>query len=56
MFFSTAGLIAYGTLLWGHWARGWRGVTALRLCIAGFVLLVLGYFGSKWVLEILLAG
>lgn len=55
MFFSTAGLLVYGVLLWGHWTRGWRGVTALRLCIAGFLLLVLGYFGSKWVLEILLA-
>lgn len=55
MFFSTTGLIVYGVLLWGHWTRGWRGVTALRLCVAGFVLLVLGYFGSKWVLEVLLA-
>lgn len=55
MLFSTAGLLVYGVLLWGHSRRGWRGITALRLCLAGFVLLMLGYFGSKWVLEILLA-
>jgi ABC-type uncharacterized transport system permease subunit len=34
---------------------GWRGRKALRLTLAGFVILALAYFGSKFVLENLLA-
>jgi ABC-type uncharacterized transport system permease subunit len=41
-------------LLWGRRARGWRGRTAVRLTQAGVVVLVLAYFGSKAVLEIVL--
>lgn len=44
----------FGTLLVGRWRFGWRGRTAVRLTLAGFVLLVLGYFGTKFVLEVLL--
>jgi ABC-type uncharacterized transport system permease subunit len=44
----------YGTLLIGRWRLGWRGPTAIRWTLAGFVLLVLGYFGSKFVVEVLL--
>jgi ABC-type uncharacterized transport system permease subunit len=35
-------------------AFGWRGRKAARYTIAGFVVLALAYFGSKFVLEILL--
>jgi ABC-type uncharacterized transport system permease subunit len=49
----TAWLI-FGVLLWGRRARGWRGRTAVRLTLAGVVVLVLAYFGSKAVLEIVL--
>lgn len=41
-------------LLWGHWRYGWRGRTALRWTWAGYAVLLLAYFGSKFVLEELL--
>jgi ABC-type uncharacterized transport system permease subunit len=41
-------------LLIGHWRLGWRGKTAIRWTLSGFVSLMLAYFGSKFVLEILL--
>jgi len=44
----------FGTLLFGRGVYGWRGRKAVRWTLAGFVLLVLGYFGSKFVLEVLL--
>lgn len=44
----------FAVLLIGHWRFGWRGRTALRWTLVGFSLLALAYFGSKFVLEILL--
>ena len=44
----------FGALLWGRWRYGWRGQTAVRWCLGGFVALVLAYFGSRWILEVLL--
>ena len=44
----------WGILLWGRYRWGWRGKQALRWILAGFVVLILAYFGSKFVLEILL--
>ena len=52
--FSSIAWIFYAVLLWGRHQRGWRGATAIRLTWAGFVAIVLGYLGSKFVLEILL--
>lgn len=46
--------LVYGVLLVGRWRLGWRGRTAVRWTVTGFVLLVLGYFGSKFVLEVVL--
>lgn len=51
---SIVAWVVFGTLLVGRWRLGWRGRTAVRLTLAGFVLLVLGYFGTKFVLEVLL--
>jgi len=48
--------IVFGILLWGRWRFGWRGRTALRWTIGGFVFLMLAYFGSKFVLELILSG
>jgi ABC-type uncharacterized transport system permease subunit len=45
---------AFGVLLVGRTLYGWRGRTAVRWTLAGFFLLVLGYFGSKFVVEVLL--
>ena len=44
----------FSALLWGHARRGWRSQTAVRLTLAGFTLLMLAYFGSKLVLELVL--
>jgi len=44
----------FACLLFGHWRYGWRGRKAARYTIAGFVVLAIAYFGSKFVLEILL--
>lgn len=43
------------TLLIGRWKLGWRGRTAIRWTLTGFASLMLAYFGSKFVLEIVLA-
>ena len=52
--FSIAAWTIFGTLLLGHWLFGWRGKTAVRWTIGGFVLLLLAYFGSRFVAEIIL--
>lgn len=44
----------FGVLLWGRWRSGWRGRTAIRWTLSGFVFLALAYFGSKLVLELIL--
>jgi len=44
----------YAVLLAGRHFFGWRSTTATSWTLAAFSLLVLGYFGTKFVLEILL--
>ncbi len=44
----------FAILLCGHWRYGWRGRTAVRWTISGFITLLIAYFGSKYVIEILL--
>ena len=44
----------FGVLLWGRWRFGWRGRTAIRWTLSGFAFLLLAYFGSKLVLELIL--
>ncbi len=51
---SVAGWCVFAILLWGRWRYGWRGRTALKWILGGTLLLVLGYLGSKFVLEVLL--
>ena len=52
--FSVAGWLAFAVLLFGRWRYGWRGRTALKWILGATVLLVLGYLGSKFVLEVIL--
>jgi len=52
--FTLVSWCLFGTLLVGRGLRGWRGRTALRFTLAGFALLLLGYVGSRFVLEVLL--
>ncbi len=44
----------FSVLLWGHYQLGWRSQTAVRFTLAGFFLLMLAFFGSKLVLELIL--
>jgi len=46
--------VVFAVLLWGRWRYGWRGRTATRWSLAGFFTLMLAYFGSKLVLEVIL--
>jgi len=51
---STLGWLVFGALLVGRFRYGWRGRTAIIWTLSGFVILVLAYFGSKAVLELIL--
>lgn len=51
---SISAWFLFAVLLWGRWRFGWRGRTAIRWTIAGFLFLLLAYFGSKFVLELIL--
>lgn len=51
---SIAAWIALGILLWGRYKLGWRSQTAARWTFIVFILLMAAYFGSKFVLEIIL--
>ncbi|MCK4864045.1 MAG: cytochrome c biogenesis protein CcsA [Gammaproteobacteria bacterium] len=41
-------------LLIGHYKFGWRGKIAIKWSLSGFTLLMLAYFGSKFVIELVL--
>lgn len=47
--------VIYAVLLAGHYFFGWRGTQAVRWTLIAFTLLVIGYFGTKFVVEVLLA-
>ena len=46
--------VVFAVLLWGRLRHGWRGRIAIRWTLSGFAVLVLAYFGSKLVLELIL--
>ncbi|HEX5126277.1 MAG TPA: cytochrome c biogenesis protein CcsA, partial [Rhodocyclaceae bacterium] len=52
--FTIASWLLFGVLLIGRRAWGWRGRTAQRWSLAGFVCLLLAYVGTRFVLEVLL--
>jgi ABC-type uncharacterized transport system permease subunit len=51
---SASAWLVFGIFLFGHWRWGWRGRNAVHWTIGGLSLLVLGYFGTKFVLEFML--
>lgn len=51
---SLIALVIFATLLWGRSQRGWRGNRAIKWVLCGFCFLLLAYFGSKFVLEVIL--
>lgn len=52
--FGILSWFVFGGLLLGRHFRGWRGRTALYWTLTGFVLLLLAYVGTQFVLEVLL--
>jgi ABC-type uncharacterized transport system permease subunit len=51
---SVLSWMVLGALLFGRWRYGWRGARALKLVLTSMALLLLAFFGSKFVLELLL--
>lgn len=52
--FGVLSWLIFAALLGGRHVYGWRGRIAVRWTLAGFLMLVLAYIGSKFVLEIIL--
>src|SRR5205085_5072546 len=52
--FAIVSWLIFGLLLAGRWRYGWRGRTALRWTLTGFIVLMLSYPGRRFVLEVLL--
>jgi len=46
--------IVLAVLLFGRWRFGWRGPRAVKLTLTSMLLLLFAFFGSKFVLEMLL--
>jgi ABC-type uncharacterized transport system permease subunit len=53
-FFSMLAWLVFSGLLVGRWRYGWRGSMAIKATLLGFLFLLLAYFGSKLVLELIL--
>lgn len=52
--FSILAWLVFGGVLAGHFWRGWRGKRVASWLLGGFALLVLGYIGSSFVMEVIL--
>jgi len=46
--------LVFGALLFGRWRYGWRGRSAVNLTLIGMGVLLLAFFGTKAVLELIL--
>jgi ABC-type uncharacterized transport system permease subunit len=55
MAFASIAWLIYVLLLWGRTTHGLRGKQAIRWTLGGFIALMLAYFGSKFVTELILA-
>ena len=51
---AVAAWLIFASLLWGRERYGWRGRKVIRHTLWGFLFLMLAYFGSKFVLELIL--
>lgn len=52
--FSLMAWITYGAMLFGRTKYGWRGKKAVVISLLAFIFLFLAYFGTKFVIEVLL--
>lgn len=51
---SISSWLVFATFLVGRYRKGWRGKTAAKWTISGFVLVFLAYFGTRTILELVL--
>lgn len=51
---SITSWLVFGALMIGRWRYGWRGTKAVHWTLAAVVLLALAFFGSKFVIELVL--
>ena len=51
---SALSWFVFGWLLFGRWRYGWRGPRAVKFTLSAMALLLLAFFGSKFVLELIL--
>jgi ABC-type uncharacterized transport system permease subunit len=51
---SVLSWLVLAALLFGRWRFGWRGARAVKLTLVSMALLALAFFGSKFVLEVVL--
>jgi len=51
---SVLSWLTFGALLIGRWRQGWRGARAVHWALSAMGLLLLAYFGSKFVYEMVL--
>lgn len=54
LFFSVLSWLVFGWLIFGHYKYGWQSRRAANMTIGGFLLLAIGFVGSKAVLELVL--
>ncbi|MSR14682.1 MAG: hypothetical protein EXR86_08995 [Gammaproteobacteria bacterium] len=52
--FSALAWLVFATLVFGRWRWDWRGRRGIKFVITGFALLALAFFGTKFVLELVL--
>lgn len=52
--FSSLSWLVFGWLIVGHYRYGWHGKRATNFTLYGFILLAIGFVGSKAVLELIL--
>jgi len=52
--FAVLSWLTFGLLLAGRSLYGWRGRTAVRWTLSGFLMLLFAYVGSRFVLEVIL--
>ena len=48
---SIVAWVIFAVLLLGRWRFGWRGRKAINWTLGGFAVLLLAYFGTKFILE-----
>lgn len=51
---SLVAWVVFSILLFGRWKYGWRGRKAVRWTIAGFIILMMAFFGTKFIQEFIL--